>query len=94
MDIRLTRILIGGQQVRIATSGYKVAGEASIKKAARGAAAGAVIGGAIGGSSGAGKGAAVGATVGALRRGQTLTITPGTLLEFNLIQPVKLSIRS
>ncbi len=91
LDIRLTQIQIAGKSVPITTRGYKVAGEASIKKAARGAAAGAVIGGVVDGSKGAGKGAAIGATVGALRKGQTITITPGTLLEFNLAQLVKLS---
>jgi len=91
LDIRLTQIIVDGQPVSIATAGYKVAGEASIKKAARGAAAGAAIGAIADGSDGAGKGAAIGATLGAVRRGQTLTITPGTLLEFNLAKPLKLS---
>ncbi len=91
LDIRLTQIQIAGKSVPITTNGYKVAGEASIKKAARGAAAGAIIGGVVDGSKGAGKGAAIGATVGELRKGQTITITPGTLLEFNLAQLVKLS---
>ena len=80
--------------VPVTTSGYKIAGQASIAKAARGAAGGAIIGGVVDGSDGAGKGAAIGATLGALRRGQTVTITPGSLLEFTLSQPVKISIRS
>jgi hypothetical protein len=42
--------------------------------------------GAIAGN--AGKGAAIGATAGAMTKGQTITIPPGTLLEFNLMQPV------
>jgi hypothetical protein len=92
LDIRLTQLIINGKPVPFATSGYKAAGEASIKKAARGAAAGAIIGSVADGSDGAGKGAAIGATLGALRKGQTVTITPGALLEFNLAQPLKLSI--
>ena len=60
-----------------------------MKGAAKGAAAGALIGG-IGGD--AGKGAAIGATTGALTRGQTITVTPGTLLEFTLTQPVSIQV--
>ena len=93
LDIRLTQMMINGKPVLFATRGYKAAGEASIKKAARGALAGAAIGAIADGSDGAGKGAAIGATLGALRKGQTITIPPGALLEFNLAQPLKLSIQ-
>ena len=88
LDLRLAQMVVNGKPVPITTSGYKEAGDASIKKAARGAAAGAAIGAIADGGEGAGKGAAIGATVGALRRGETVTIAPGTLLEFNLTQPV------
>ncbi len=88
LDVRLNQIMISGQPqpVAISTSGYQVAGEASIKKAARGAAAGAAIGAIA--DDDAGKGAAIGATVGAIKKGETVTITPGTLLEFSLTQAV------
>ncbi len=85
LDIRLAQMVVGGNPIPIATSGYAVAGQASIAKAAKGAAAGAAIG-AIAGD--AGKGAAIGATAGALLKGQTITIPPGTLLEFSLTQPL------
>ena len=88
LDLRLAQISAGGTPVSIMTSGYKQAGEESIRKAARGAAAGAAIG-AIAGD--AGMGAAIGATAGALKKGETVTVTPGTLLEFTLSQPVTLS---
>ena len=88
LDLRLAQISAGGTPVPIMTSGYKQAGEESIRKAARGAAAGAAIG-AIAGD--AGKGAAIGATAGALKKGETVTITPGTLLEFTLTTPVTLN---
>ena len=88
LDLRLASISAGGTPVPILTSGYKQAGEESIRKAARGAAAGAAIG-AIAGD--AGKGAAIGATAGALKKGETITVTPGTLLEFTLTQPVTLN---
>ena len=85
LDIRLAQMIIGGSPVPIATSGYAEAGQASIAKAAKGAVFGATVG-AIAGD--AGKGAAIGATASLLKRGQTLTIPPGTLLEFTLTQPV------
>ena len=88
LDLRLTQMVVNGKPVPVASSGYKAAGDASIKKAARGAAAGAAIGAIADGGDGAGKGAAIGATAGAMRKGETVTIGPGTLLEFNLIQPV------
>jgi hypothetical protein len=81
-------MVVNGKPVPVASSGYKAAGDASIKKAARGAAAGAAIGAIADGGDGAGKGAAIGATAGAMRKGETVTIGPGTLLEFSLIQPV------
>lgn len=87
LDLRLTQIVAGGQTVSISTSGFQEAGQASINKAAKGAAAGAAIG-AIAGD--AGKGAAIGAGAGAIVRGQTVTVPPGTLLEFTLTQPVTL----
>ena len=85
LDIRLAQMVVGGSPIPIATSGYQQAGQASIAKAANGAAAGAAIG-AIAGD--AGKGAAIGATASLLKKGQTITVPPGTLLEFTLAQPV------
>jgi hypothetical protein len=85
LDIRLAQMVIGGSPVPIATSGFQEAGQASIAKAAKGAAFGAAVGGIAGD---AGKGAAIGATASLLKRGQTITIPPGTLLEFTLTQPV------
>jgi len=85
LDIRLAQMVPNGSPIPIATSGYQQAGEASIKKAAKGAAVGAAIG-AIAGD--AGKGAAIGATASVLKKGQTITIPPNTLLEFSLTQPV------
>jgi hypothetical protein len=85
LDIRLAQMVVNGSPLPIATSSYKEAGAASIKKAAVGAGAGAAIG-AIAGD--AGKGAAIGATASLLKKGETITIPPGALLEFTLMQPV------
>jgi hypothetical protein len=87
LDLRLSQMVINGQPVPLVTSGYQEAGQASIAKAAKGAAAGAAIGAIADGSDGAGTGAAIGATAGAMRRGQTVTIPPNTLIEFTLQQP-------
>lgn len=89
LDIRLAQMVPAGSPVPISTSGYAQAGAASIAKAAKGAAAGAAVG-AIAGD--AGQGAAIGATASLLKRGQTVTIPPGTLLEFTLTQPVTLRV--
>ena len=85
LDLRLAQMVVGGSPIPISTSGFQEAGEASIKKAMRGAAGGAAIG-AIAGA--AVKGAAIGATASLLKKGQTITVPPGTLLEFTLTQPV------
>jgi hypothetical protein len=92
LDLRLTQLVLRGTPVTIATTGYKQAGEKSIKDAARGAAAGAAIGAIADGGDGAATGAAIGATVGALKKGQSITIPPGMLIEFNLTQPCTLTV--
>ena len=91
LDLRLTQIVAGGTPVTISTTGYKQAGEKAIKDAARGAVAGAAIG-AIAGN--AGKGAAIGASVGAIKKGETITIPPGSLIEFYLTHPCTINIGS
>ena len=58
----------------------------------RGAAAGAAVGAIVNGGEGAGKGAGIGATASLLKKGQTVTIPPGTLLEFTLTQPVTMTV--
>ena len=88
LDLRLAQMVPSGSPVPIATSGYQQAGEASIKKAMRGAAGGAAIGAIVDGGDGAAKGAAIGATASLLKKGQTITVPPGVLLEFTLTQPV------
>jgi len=93
LDIRLEEILLSGQRVKVITSGYRAAGDKGVKQAARGAALGAAIGGIADGGEGAGKGAAAGAAAGTLKKGNTITIPPGTLLEFELMQPATFKVR-
>jgi hypothetical protein len=91
LDLRLTQISVGGTQVPIVSSSYAQAGEASGKKVAKAAAAGAIIGNNTGNGS-SGDGAAIGVGVAMLKPGQTLTIPPGTLLEFSLSQPLTVQV--
>ena len=89
LDLRLTELAVGTSLVPIMTGPYAQAGDKSIKKTAKGAAAGAAIG-AIAGD--AGKGAAIGAMASGVKKGQAVTVPPGTLPEFQLQQPVNITI--
>jgi hypothetical protein len=92
LDLRLTEIALGPNLVPIMTAGYTQSGEKSIRKTARGAAAGAAIGGIADGGDGAGKGAAIGAVASGAKKGEGLSVPPGTLLEFKLQQPVSVNV--
>jgi hypothetical protein len=89
LDLRLCELAIGPSLVPIVTGGHAQAGDQSIRKTARGAAAGAAIG-AIAGDAGAG--AAIGAVASGLKKGETVAVNPGTLLEFQLQQPLTLTV--
>ena len=89
LDLRLTELAVGASLVPIMTGPYAQAGAKSIGKTAKGAAGGAVIG-AIAGD--AGKGAAIGAVASGLKKGQAVTVAPGTLLQFQLQQPVNVNV--
>jgi hypothetical protein len=92
LDLRLTEVAAGPNLVPISTSGFASAGSRSVGKAARGAAAGAAIGGIADGGDGAAKGAAIGAVASGIKKGETVSVSPGTLLEFQLQQPVSLMV--
>lgn len=89
LDLRLTELAAGTTLVPIITGPYAQGGARSVGKTARGTAAGAAIG-AIAGD--AGKGAAIGALASGLKKGEAVTIPPGTLLEFQLQQPISVNI--
>jgi hypothetical protein len=88
LDLRLTELAAGPNLVPLMTSGYQDAGARSIGKTARGAVAGAAIGAIVEDDQGAGKGAAIGAVASGVRKGEGVSVSPGTLLEFQLQQPV------
>ena len=92
LDLRLTEVAAGPNLVPISTSSFASAGSRSVGKAARGAAAGAAIGGIADGGDGAAKGAAIGAVASGIKKGETVSVSPGTLLEFQLQQPLSLMV--
>lgn len=89
LDLRMTDLTVGGVLAPIVTGPYIEAGKSSLAKTARTTAAGAAIG-AIAGD--AGKGAAIGAVASGAKRGQTVGVGPGELMEFQLQQPLTVSI--
>lgn len=88
VNLELTELALGSSLVPIMTSGYTDTGARSGGKTVKGAAAGAAIGGIADGGEGAAKGAAIGAVASGLKRGESLSVNAGTLLEFRLQQPV------
>lgn len=92
LDLRLTELAVGATLVPIITGPYAQAGARSIGKTAKGAAAGAAIGAIADGGEGAATGAAIGAVASGLKKGQAIAVAPGTLLEFQLQQPVNVSV--
>lgn len=92
LDLRLTEIAAGPSLVPIVTSGYASAGERSGRKVARGAAAGAAIGAIVDEDDSAAKGAAIGAVASGVKKGEAVSVNPGTLLEFKLQQPLTLTV--
>jgi hypothetical protein len=94
LDIRLTELSVGGAFVPIATGPFAQAGAKSVGKTARGAAAGAAIGAIADGGEGAAKGAAIGAVASGIKKGQAVVISPGALLEFQLQQPITVTVAS
>jgi hypothetical protein len=94
LDLRLTELMVGGSPMPLVTGPYAQAGAKSMGKTARGAAAGAAIGAIADGGDGAAKGAAIGAVASGVKKGQAVVVSPGTMLEFNLSQPITVNVAS
>jgi len=92
IDLQLTELALGPNLVPIMTSGYNEAGARSGGKTVGTAAVGAGIGAITDGRSGAGKGAAIGALASGLKKGESISVGAGTLLEFQLKQPVTVNV--
>jgi hypothetical protein len=90
LDIRLATMVVAGSPVPIMTTSYAQAGASEGAKTVKAAGVGAIIGNNTGGSSGGG--AAWGAGAASLKKGETISVGPGTLLEFTLTQPVTVQV--
>lgn len=89
LAISLTGVDVGGKVLPIATTNFAEAGKGEFRKTSRNVATGALIGHAIDDDGGAGKGAAVGAGASLIKKGESVTVPAGALLEFRLTQPVQ-----
>jgi hypothetical protein len=101
LELQLTGIrTVAGTIQSIVTGDYQQAGKSRTKQTVEhsvlGAALGAVIGGVAGGGGGAAKGAGVGAAAGTgvtvITRGQQVKIPSETLLQFQLAQPLTITL--
>jgi hypothetical protein len=90
LKVRLTEVVIGSDRYPLRTGGYEAKGERQGTLAKTGVGAG--IGAIAGGKKGAKTGAAVGLGVAVLTGGKQVKIPSGTLLEFQLRQPVTIRI--
>jgi len=102
LTLELTDIVINGTAYPLLTSTYEVEGKGEGSKTARkvigGVGLGALIGGLAGGGRGAGigalAGAAAGTAVASSKKGEQLSISSESLLEFRLAQPVALPVEN
>ncbi len=89
LAMTLTGIDNAGTIQPILTTNFSEAGASSGKKTVRNVAVGAAIGGIADGSDGAKTGAAIGAGASLIRKGESVTVPPGAILEFRLTQPLQ-----
>ncbi len=88
LALTLSEIDLDGKLVPIVTTNFVEAGKGSFRKTARNAAAGAAIGAAF---DDAAAGAAIGAGTALIRKGDSVTVPIGAMLEFRLAQPLTLT---
>jgi hypothetical protein len=88
LELNLTEINVGGKMYPLMTTNFAEAGKGSFRKTARNAGVGALIGGAFGDSDDAKKGAAIGVGVSVLRKGNSVVVPAGAMLEFRMTQPL------
>jgi DNA-binding beta-propeller fold protein YncE len=92
LELNLTEINIGGKMFPLMTTNFAEAGKSSFRKTARNAGMGALIGGAFGDSDDAKKGAAIGLGVSVLRKGNSVVVPAGAMLEFRMTQPLTIKL--
>ena len=91
LALNLTELNIGGKMYPLMTTNYAEAGKGSFRKTARNVGLGALVGGAFGDSDDAKKGAAIGAGLSVVRKGQSVTVPTGAVLEFRMTQPLTIT---
>jgi hypothetical protein len=91
LELALSEVNIKGTMYPLMTSNFAEAGKSSFRKTARNAGMGALIGGAFGDSDDAKKGAAIGVGVSVLRKGQSVVVPAGAMLEFRMTQPLTIT---
>jgi hypothetical protein len=100
LGLELTDIVINGTSYPLLTGMYEIKGSGEGSKTARKVVGGAGLGALIGGIAGGGKGAGIGALAGAgagtavaaTKKGQQISISSESLIEFQLTQPVTLPV--
>lgn len=90
LALSLTEVDMGGRLVPIVTTTFSESGKGSFRKTARNAGVGALIGSAVDGGDGAGKGAAIGVGASLIKKGDSVTVPEGAVLEFRLAQSLNL----
>lgn len=93
VKLQLSELNLGGQTIPLVTGNYAQAGQGEFRGTARNAAIGAGVGAAFDGGSGAAKGAAIGGAVSLLKKGESVTLNAGSLLEFRLNASVQITLK-
>ena len=91
LELYLTEIEINGVRYPLMTTNFAQAGKSSFRKTARNVGVGALIGAAADDSDGARKGAAIGLGVSAIRKGDSVVVPAGAMLEFRMTQPLTIT---
>jgi len=91
LELYLAEININGKMYPLMTTNFAEAGKSSFRKTARNVGLGALVGGAFGDSDDAKKGAAIGAGLSVIRKGKSVVVPAGTLLEFRMTQPLTIT---
>lgn len=91
LELNLTEININGKMYPLMTTNFAEAGKGSFRKTARNVGLGALVGGAFGDSDDAKKGAAIGAGLSVIRKGQSVVVPAGAVLEFRMTQPLTIT---
>src|SRR2546428_2299678 len=101
LQLQLDRIFLGNRSYTLESNSFENTGASQGTRTARGAGLGAAIGAAIGAISGGGKGAIIGGATGAgagvgveaIRKGEQIRVDSETRLDFQLQNPVEVTIQ-